>query len=57
MAARPHRHRLRPHQPYRSGAVALPHPSWRRAVEGPPATTAPRAISAEEFWAALGVEP
>lgn len=42
---------------YRSGTIALPHPSWRRAVEGKAGTGSPRVLSAAEFWAALGLEP
>ncbi|MBC2663201.1 hypothetical protein H7F50_15740 [Novosphingobium flavum] len=42
---------------YRSGTIALPHPSWRRAVEGKTGTGSPRVVSAAEFWAALGLEP
>ena len=44
-----------PRPQYRTGALGLPHPSWRQAVGGV-AQPDDRALrSAAEFWEALGL--
>lgn len=40
---------------YRTGTQALPHPSWRHAVAGPPEQDSRNLHSATEFWEALGL--
>lgn len=53
--AQPTRRLTRPRPQYRTGTLALPHPSWRQALGGAPTSDQRPLRSASEFWEALGL--